>query len=47
MRKYVYENATVYITIPTEQQLENIRKSTEEFVKILAKKGMLNNAPRR
>ena len=43
MRKYVYDNAIVYITEPTEAQLENIRKSTEDFVKQLAKKGMLND----
>lgn len=43
MRKYVYENAVVYITEPTEAQIENIRKSTEEFVHILAKKGLLQN----
>ena len=47
MRKYVYENATVYITEPTEAQLENIRKSTIRFVQTLAKKGMLDNEQRR
>ena len=43
MRKYVYDNATVYITIPTEAQVENIRKSTKVFVEMLAKKGELQN----
>lgn len=47
MRKYVYENAVVYITEPTEAQIENIRKSTEEFVHNLAKKGMLQNGKKR
>lgn len=47
MRKYVYDNATVYITEPTEAQLENIRKSTIRFVQTLAKKGMLDNEQRR
>ena len=47
MRKYVYENAIVYITVPNEQQLENIRKSTEQFVQNLAKKGMLDNGKRK
>lgn len=43
MRKYVYENAIVYITEPTEIQKENIRKATERFVQLLAKKGMIGN----
>lgn len=47
MRKYVYENATVYITIPSEAQAENIRKATERFAKRLAKEGLLNNEQRR
>ena len=47
MRKYVYENAVVYITEPTPKQIENIRKSTERFVSNLAKKGMLDNAIKR
>lgn len=42
MRKYVYDNAIVYITEPTEEQKENIRKSTERFVRTLAKKGLIN-----
>jgi hypothetical protein len=41
MRKYVYDNAVVYITEPTEAQKENIRKATERFVHTLAKKGLL------
>jgi hypothetical protein len=47
MRKYVYNNAVVYITEPTEAQLENIRKATERFVKKLAKEGLLDNEQRR
>jgi hypothetical protein len=47
MRKYVYENATVYITEPTEEQVENVRKATERFVQRLAKEGLLNNDKRR
>ena len=47
MLKYEYENATVYITKPTEKHIENIRKSTERFVSNLAKKGMLDNAIKR
>ena len=42
MKKFVYENAIVYITIPTEEQKENIRKSTERFVRTLAKKGQID-----
>lgn len=47
MRKYVYENATVYITEPTEAQLENIRKATERFVYKLAKEGLIGNEYKR
>ena len=47
MRKIVYDNAVVYITEPTEAQLENIRKSTERFVQKLAKEGQLDNVKRR
>ena len=41
MRKYTYENATVYITKPTEEQIENIHKATERFAKKLVKKGVI------
>lgn len=47
MRKYVYDNATVYITEPTEEQKENIRKATERFVKILYSRGMIGREQRR
>ena len=47
MKKYVYKNAMVYITKPTEKQLENIRKATERFVKQLAKEGMIGDEYRR
>ena len=47
MRKYVYENAIVYITEPTEAQKENIRKATERFVQQLAKRGLMVNDQRR
>ena len=47
MRKYVYENAVVYITEPTEAQIENIRKATERFAKELAKKGLIGNERKR
>lgn len=43
MRKYVYENATVYITKPTEEQIKNIHKATERFAKKLVKKGVFQN----
>ena len=43
MKKFVYENATVYITIPTDEQVDNIRKSTERFVEKLLAKGVINN----
>lgn len=47
MRKYVYENAIVYITEPTEAQKENIRNATKRFVQKLAKEGLLKNEQRR
>ena len=47
MRKYVYENATVYITVPNEEQQENIRKATERFVHRLAKEGLITDVQRR
>lgn len=37
MKKYEYENATVYITIPNEKQIENIRNATEKFIRRLMK----------
>lgn len=47
MKKYVYKNAIVYITKPTEEQKENIRKATERFVNRLAKEGLISNDYRR
>lgn len=47
MRKYVYENAIVYITEPTEEQKENIRRATTRFVQRLAKEGLIGNEQRR
>lgn len=47
MRKYVFENATVYINKPSEEQIENIRKATERFVTRLAKEGLIGNEQRR
>ena len=47
MRKYVYENAIVYITKPTEEQKENIRKATERFAQELMKRGSMRNDQRR
>jgi hypothetical protein len=47
MRKYVYENAIVYITEPTEEQKENVRKATARFVQRLAKEGLIGNEQRR
>ena len=47
MRKLVYKNAIVYITRPTEEQLENIRKSTERFVRQLVRKGLIGDEYKR
>ena len=46
MLKYEYENATVYITKPTEKHIENIRKATEVFMKKVIKEEMLNESRR-
>ena len=43
MKKYVYENATVYITKPTEEQIKNIQKATERFAKKLVKRRFITN----
>lgn len=43
MRKYVYKNATVYITEPTEAHLNNIRKATERFANKLVKEGLIGH----
>ena len=42
MLKYEYENATVYITEPTEKHIENIRKATEVFMKKVIKEQIQN-----
>lgn len=46
MLKYEYENATVYITKPTEKHIENIRKATEIFMRKIIKEEMLNESRR-
>lgn len=47
MRKYVYHNATVYISKPTEAQIQNIRESAKRFVTRLAEKGLFNDRYKR
>ena len=37
MLKYEYENATVYITKPTEKHIKNIKKATEVFMRKVIK----------
>ena len=46
MLKYEYENATVYITKPTEKHIENIRKATEVFMKRIIKEQIQNESRR-
>lgn len=46
MLKYEYENATVYITRPTEKHIENIKKATEMFVKKVMKEEIQNEVRR-
>lgn len=42
MLKYEYENATVYITKPTDKHIKNIRKATEVFMKRVIKEELQN-----
>lgn len=42
MLKYEYENATVYITKPTDKHIENIKKATEVFMKKVIKEDIQN-----
>ena len=42
MLKYEYENATVYITKPTEKHIENIKRATEVFMKKIIKEQIEN-----
>lgn len=44
--KYEYENATVYITKPTEKHMDNIKKATEIFMKKVIKEQMQNESRR-
>lgn len=39
---YRFQNATIYIKPPTEEQLENIHKATEKFLTKLVREGYLN-----
>jgi hypothetical protein len=43
MKKYIYDNATVYITIPNAAQIENMHKATEQFAVKLVKRGFIKN----
>lgn len=43
MRKYVYDNAVVYISTPTEDQLQNIRDSTKRYVRRVVAGGFIIN----
>lgn len=47
MHKRVYNNATVYITKPTEEQIANIKTATEAFIKVLVRKGYFKDERRR
>jgi predicted kinase len=44
--KYEYENATVYITEPTEKHIENIKKATEQFMQKVIKEQIQNESRR-
>ena len=39
---YRFQNATIYIKPPTEEQLENIHNATERFLMKLVKEGYIN-----
>lgn len=44
MLKYEYENATVYITEPTEKHLKIIREATEKFMQRVVKEQIRNES---
>lgn len=44
MLKYEYENATVYITKPTERHISRVREATKEFMKRVIKEKMQHAA---
>lgn len=37
MKRYIYSNATVYITEPTDEQMATMRKATEHFLRKVIK----------
>lgn len=39
---YRFQNATIYIKPPTEEQLENIHKATERFITKLVREGYID-----
>ena len=41
-KKYRFQNATIYIKPPTEEQIENIHKATERFMTKLVREGYLD-----
>ena len=42
MRIYKYKNATVYITEPTKEHIQRIKKATEVFLKKVVKERSQN-----
>lgn len=44
MKVYEYNNATVYITEPTEKHLQNIRGATEVFLRKVMKERIRNGS---
>lgn len=44
MKVYQYNNATVYITKPTEKHLQNIRGATEVFLRKVMKERIRNGS---
>lgn len=46
MRIYKYKNATIYITEPTEEHLQRIKKATEIFLKRVVKEKIQNDSRR-
>ena len=47
MKKYEYKNATVYITEPTEEHINNIKQATEKFLKRIIKERIKNDSSRK
>ena len=44
MKRYIYDNATVYISTPTDENMAIIRKATESFLRKVIKEQVKNES---